>query len=269
MLPVRPTCNHDTNKFKCKSLTMKDNSEFHSLFYRVPDKKIQDQFILKYVKINIVQRRRERKDKGNSNKSQLDRTTKYFVRNSEKVLVPVCMDAFLNILHVSRFRVNRITKAFHNEGFIEEKRGGFKQDDTFRPKRECIMNFINRFHCVELHYCRGKTARKYLLSELNVKKMWDIYSSNSENLPVKTVCLFRHIFNTCYNLSFDQPRKDVCSTCLSLTERKKLEQDPEKKQQIEHEKTLHKLRFNAFYELLKDTDPQLLIFSYDCQKNLP
>jgi len=149
---------------------MKDISEFHSLFYRVPDKKIQDQVILKYVKINIVQKRRERKDKGNSNKSQLDRTTKYFVRNSEKVLVPVCMDAFLNILHISRFRVDRITKAFHNESFVEEKRGGFKQNDTFRPKRECIMNFINRFHCVESHYCHGKTARKYLLSELNLKK---------------------------------------------------------------------------------------------------
>jgi len=171
---------------------MKDICEFHSLFYRVPDKKIQDQFILKYVKINIIQRRRERKDKGNSNKSQLDRTTKYFVRNSEKVLVPVCMDAFLNILHVSRFRVNRITKAFHNEGFVEEKRGGFKQYDIFRPKRECIMNFINRFHCVESHYCRGKTARMYLPSELNVKKMWVIYSSNSENLPVKLSLFSSH-----------------------------------------------------------------------------
>jgi len=98
--------------------------------------------------------------------------------------------------------------------------------------------------------------------------MWDIYSSNSENLSVK-LSFFRHIFNTCYNLSFNQPRKDVYSTCLSLTERKKLEQDPEKKQQIENDKTLHKFRFNDFYELLKDTDPQLLILSYDCQKNLP
>lgn len=68
MLPVRSTCNHDTNKFKCKSLTMKDISEFHSLFYRVPDKQFQDQFILKYV-----QRRRERKDKGNSNLDMIER----------------------------------------------------------------------------------------------------------------------------------------------------------------------------------------------------
>lgn len=32
---------------------------------------------------------------------------------------------------------------------------------------------------------------------------------------------------------------------------------------------MHNPRFNAFYELLKDTDPQLLILSYDFQKNPP
>lgn len=84
--------------------------------------------------------------------------------------------------------------------------------------------------------------------------MWDNYSSNSEILPVK-LNYFHYIFNNRYNLSFDHSGKDVCSTCLSLTERK-IEQDLEKKQQIENEKTLHRLRFKAFYELLKDTDPQ-------------
>jgi len=60
MLPLRPTCDHDTDKFKCKSLTMIDIKTFHSLFYRVPGKPIQNQFILKYVKIDNVQKRRER-----------------------------------------------------------------------------------------------------------------------------------------------------------------------------------------------------------------
>jgi len=53
------------------------------------------------------------------------------------------MNGILNILDFSRFRVNRITKTFHKEGFVEENRGGFKQEDTFKPKREYVINCIN------------------------------------------------------------------------------------------------------------------------------
>lgn len=66
-----------------------------------------------------------------------------------------------------------------------------------------------------IHYCHEKIVRKYLQNNLNVK-MWEIYSSDLENVPV-TISLFRNIFNTRYNLSFDLPRKDFCSICLSLT----------------------------------------------------
>lgn len=130
------------------------------------------------------------------------------------------------------------------------------------------MNFINKLQCVESHYCRGKSAIKYLPSHLNCKRLLEFYQSEPENIPVK-LSYFQDIFNTHYNLSFQSPRPNVCSTCVSLTERVKYETDEDKKAQLINEKTAHRLRYKAFYDKLKDTDSELLILSYDCQKNLP
>lgn len=97
------------------------------------------------------------------------------------------------------------------------------------------MNFINQLKCVESHYCRGKSNRKYLPSELNVKKLWRVYLSKTGHLAVKQ-SFFRNIFNTQYNVGFGTPRTDVCSTCLSLMEKIKQEKDPGKKTELITEK---------------------------------
>lgn len=130
------------------------------------------------------------------------------------------------------------------------------------------MNFINSFKCVESHYCRGNSSRKYLPSELNVQKMWRMYSSKTESTPVK-LSFFRKIFNTKYNVGFRTPRTDVCSICLKLKELIKTEQDNKKKVELMTEKRIHRLQYEAFYSKLKDTDEETLILSFNCQKNLP
>ena len=178
------------------------------------------------------------------------------------------MQSFLGILGVSRFRVNNLTKQFHDEGILSEKRGGFKRTAEFVTKKTCVMNFIGKLKCIESHYSRGKSKRYYLSSDLSIRKLWRFYSSDKENIPVKE-SYFRKVFNTNFNLGFGSPRTDVCSTCLSLDERLKAEQDNEKKNELMIEKRVHKLRAKAFYSKLKEKDDRLLIFSFDCQKNLP
>lgn len=246
---------------------MSDISNFHKSFYKRPDRQFQNEFILRFVEVKNVKRRRSRANK-TKEKPQLMRTTKYFVRNRSGEKVPVCMNAFISILDVSRFRVNKITKDFKQTGETVEKRGGFRKADKYNKQKRSVMNFINSFKCLESHYCRGNSCRKYLPSELSVRKMWRIYSSKTGNIPVK-ISFFRKVFNTEYNVGFGTPRTDVCSTCLNLKELIKTEKDEKKKLDYMTEKRIHRLQYEAFYSKLKDRDEETLILSFDCQKNLP
>lgn len=75
--------------------------------------------------------------------------TMYFVRTQEKKLIRVCVDAFINILHVSRFRLNNIADQYHRNGFTKDHRGGFQQTqkEKYDAQKEDVKSFI------KLHLC--------------------------------------------------------------------------------------------------------------------
>lgn len=77
------------------------------------------------------------------------------------------------------------------------------------------------------------------------------------------------MFNQNFNIGFGSPRLDMCSLCIELKERIKLEKDPEKKQNTIVERAIHKKRAKAFFDCLKENEPEVLSISFDCQKNLP
>ncbi|KAF5282301.1 hypothetical protein FQR65_LT14355 [Abscondita terminalis] len=54
--PVYPTCNHKTKRYLCSTLSCEEVQRFHEVFYSVPDKTVQDNFILKYVSACPIQR---------------------------------------------------------------------------------------------------------------------------------------------------------------------------------------------------------------------
>lgn len=244
---------------------MQDILYFHQLFYKNPNKQEQDNFIVKYTDSGNVKRRRQ--TTGTYKEKSL--STKFFVRNVSRKTVRVCRNAFLSILCISARRVNTVTKKYFNFGNIEEGRGGFRMRDVFVPKKQCIMNFINSLKCSESHYCRGKSSRQYLPSELNIKTLWKMYSSPQlQNTPVKE-SYFRMVFNTCYNLGFGSPRSDVCSVCLQLQEKIKSSATEESKNCFKTELLVHKKRAQAFYDLLREAEATTLVLSFDCQKNLP
>lgn len=68
---------------------------------------------------------------------------------------------------------------------------------------------------------------------------------------------------------FGSPRLDICSTCIKLKERMKLELDTKKKHDLLIQRIIHKKKAKAFYDYLKEDDPKVMIISFDCQKNLP
>lgn len=196
---------------------------------------------------------------------------KYFIRNRNKEMVPVCYNTFLKALHVSRFRVNRISQKYYSSGEMpRERRGGDTTGNKFLAKKENVMRFLNKLKCSEPHYCANTTGRKYLPAELSVAKLWRMYTTETEDESLKvTQHYFRYIFNRFYNLGFGSPRVDVCSTCLSLGEKIKACNNENEKIKLLTTKRVHRLRYKSFYKLLKENKEDLLILCFDCQKNQP
>lgn len=72
------------------------------------------------------------------------------------------------------------------------------------------INHILSFPNYESHYCRKRTNRKYLSSDLSIAAMYRLYKESCSN-PVSL-----KLYSKCFhdlNLSFKQPAKDTCHTC--------------------------------------------------------
>lgn len=246
---------------------MKECLDFHTTFYKNKDRHSQNNFILQYTESKPVKRRRPT----TSTKNPKQFHTKFFVKkNADNKKIPVCQTTFLNILKISRSRVEFPNNKFQKLGFIPtETRGGDHVSAKFEDKKQAIITFISSLTCSDVHYCRSQSGRKYLPAELNIAKLHQMYNERAEeNVKVKE-CYFRYIFNRKFNIGFGSPRLDMCSTCIELKERMKLENDPQKKHELLVQKTIHKKRAKAFYDHLKEEDPEVLNVSFDCQKNLP
>jgi len=90
--------------------------------------------------------------------------------------------------------------------------------------KELIRKHIASFKTVESHYCREKTERQYLPSELSITRMFKMYKEQC--LKLKQVhqkeIIYRRIFNNEFNLHFFRPKKDQCDFCTAYrnTQRK-------------------------------------------------
>lgn len=264
-LPLGVNCVHNNSRYKCSTLTGKVLRQFHSAFYKVNTKAYQDAIILKCCSASPVKRRRPR----SVTRQAKQFTTKYFII-VDKRKIPVCQKVFLGTLRIKKGRLNNLLKkSFQTGEFPSENRGGDHRSHLCTDKRETLHTFIQSLTCSEPHYCRSDSqGRKYLPSELNIRKLYKMYVSTFSGSYAKE-SYFRYIFATKYNLGFGSPRTDICSTCLHYQEQLKFEQDPSKKLEIMTAKRVHGLRAKAFYHLLKTDEPGVIILSYDCQKNLP
>ena len=246
---------------------MTDVKQFFDNFYAEPNKLKQDAFIIKHCQPKKVMRHRR---SANSKYSMQKFQTKYFIYcKSAKKKVQVCQKLFLTVLQITKYRVQSIMKTYFETGqLLTEKRGGDRISNKYLPKREAIKRFINKIPCQEPHYCRGNTKRYYLSSELSINKLWKQYNIEaSHDLKVKK-SYFRHIFNSNYNLGFGTPRTDVCATCLRFSSEIGHQNDAQARNDLMMSQRLHKLRAKAFFEKVREENPNLKAFSFDCEKNL-
>lgn len=248
---------------------MGDIQQFHSNFYSTTSKIEQDKFILKYIQPEIP--KRNRSIKPNSSKKKV--STRYFikVKNTDHFQLEVCQRSFLNILHISKDRVQRIARNYLDTGLLPvENRGGNRnKPEHYKEKTQCVKQFIEKLKCTEVHYCRGKSNRQYLPCDLSIRKLLEMYNNQASNNSMKVKrTFFRNIFCTQYNIGFGAPATDVCSRCCELTEKIKREKCNDAKQALLVQKRLHKLKAKAFFDKLREESPDMVTFSFDCQKNL-
>ncbi|BES90131.1 transposon protein [Nesidiocoris tenuis] len=259
-----PTCRHEKKKVLCcHTLKMQDIRRFHQAFYASHKKIDQDNFILKNTE-RISPRRSSHGERSSTV------SISYFIPLRNRGRVQVCAKAFLNILGVSKFRVQNISKHYMVDGQSpKERRGGDRLARKYNDKRESVCAFLNGLEFVETRYTRERSTRKYLPSDCTVTKLWQLHNSSvSEDKRVK-YSYFLHIFNHSYNISFKSPATDACSLCIQLNSKLKVAQTQALKVELMGKIRVHKLKANTFYALLKQKEePSVLKMSFNCQKNL-
>lgn len=125
----------------------------------------------------------------------------------------VCKVALLRTLQINQ---KRIALALNKEKFFDsfaDCRGKFSGGSNAFPvfKRVEVRAHISSFPKYISHYTRSQTNAKYLNSNLNLAKMYDLYKTDAEN-PVSE-SYYKRVFYDDFNLRFKAPKKDSCLKC--------------------------------------------------------
>lgn len=270
-MPRMPTCGHNSKAYQCATLSRRDVNHFHQIVYEVPDKITQDGIILKYCNANIPKRSRQVKE----NSSRKGMTIQYYVKKATlrpgtPSKVPVCQKTFLSILGgISKTRVQNICKTHYMKGkMLKDNRGGDTRSRKYENKRIAISEFIEQLRPLEKHYCRGKSSRIYLPSELSLNRLWRMYNESCENYNLRVKKYFFRVYvRKTYNIGFGQPATDACSYCLQLKHLVASSTNEQEKNTFMIAKRVHALKYKEFFNALKKTEDSTLVLSYDCQKN--
>lgn len=228
---------------------MQDINRFHSAFYSEKSKTSQDTFLLKYCSTDKTKRNRP----GDGSRSTKSVSYQYCIETMAGNRISVCRQTFLGVLGITKHTVEGVFKRFKKDGSLipVETRGGYRKAAMYQNKMYSVIDYIKQFKGTESHYSRARSTRIYLDSSISISKMWSMYQESvPDDLKVKE-SYFRHLFVTRFNISFKSPSTDVCSTCLQLSEKVKLEKNEEALIKLKTELSVHKTVASGFYGLMK------------------
>ncbi|KAL1374941.1 hypothetical protein pipiens_017799 [Culex pipiens pipiens] len=138
-----------------------------------------------------------------------------------------------------------------------------------------IKSHIKSFPAYTSHYAREESLRLYLSSDLNVKRMHELYQAKCYEDGVQPVhyTTYRIIFKS-FNMSFRKRKVDTCNRCDELRVRLKITSDADERSKIETERDNHHDAAKRVYaEKKRDmekarTDSTVRTTSFDLQKQL-
>lgn len=200
-------------RFKCGITISKTEREAQFVSYYKMKQNEKYHYLLRTTERSLTERPKDR-----NRESYKKFSYKFFFYvGADKV--QVCKKFFLGTLAISQKPVYHV----HSN----------KDTLTNMPKADCrgknpksrralseevrarVRDHIMSFPKVESHYCRATTNRQYLEPNLNLVKMYNMYTAhceeNNEN-PVP-LSMYRHIFVTQFNLDFHARKSDRCDVC--------------------------------------------------------
>lgn len=202
-------------KFKCgEKFTEEERQLIFEFYYNLNNYERQRQFICEMV---------DRESSSRRGKGKRQISQKYHLVKDDKK-VRICRDFFMKTLDIKRKTIDyNVSKKKHGAFGGQDMRGRHKAPNKTEAERiSFVEQHIASFPRMESHYSRQSTKKQYLQHDLNIKKMWKLYSDLCEKegkVPVSEA-MYRKTFCEKFNLSFFKPKKDQCSTC-ALYDRKR------------------------------------------------
>lgn len=275
---IIPAKKFENKDCKCKKLcekriTESDRISLFHMFWKMADFNKQNTFLCASTQRVPIKRRRGRNFKG----SARDCSYKYFL-NIEKESISVCKKFFIDTFDISIGRLHRALKAkiMGNDLRGKMKGSSRKSDEKLV---DVVKDHIKSFPHYEIHYTRSNNPnRKYLRSDLNLRKMYNMYVENCEENHTTFLSerIYRKIFKNNFNLSFHPPHKDTCQKCDYLYFKIKATTDANEKSSLLEEHNIHLEKAELARKALKEDQnlasmnpDKYFAFSFDLQKALP
>lgn len=188
---------------------------------------------------------------------------------------PICKDCFCKTFGETKGFINIVMdkKKHSATGIIPADTRGHqpsknkKTVDDLKSAKDHILSFPN----YESHYCRNRTNKKYLSSDLSIAAMYRLYKESCPN-PI-SLKLYSQCFHD-LNLSFKKPAKDTCHTCDLLNTKIALTEGEEKTNFIVELREHQSQAENAYAEKRIDKDEakrnsNFRAYAFDLQQCLP
>jgi len=262
---------------KCKDVIDEDIRKNHfDNFWKMGSFETQNAYLCGCVQSMPIKRRRPR----DGSRCMKSSSNVYCLSNVGDSTIVVCKKYFLQTFAISEGRLNRAIMK-HAEGKCAGSDDRGKASNPHKLSNDIVKNVcdhIQSFPAYVSHYTRKHNPdRKYLNENLNVRKMYMLYKEKCSELnilPVKEH-MYRHIFNTRFNLHFKKPRKDTCKKCDEYKVKLDASGDQEAIQNLKDEHALHLLNAEEARNSMKEDaekakcSDNVYVCSIDLQKALP
>ncbi|XP_071053409.1 uncharacterized protein [Onthophagus taurus] len=236
---------------------------FFTSFWKLKDYSKQNTFLRGAIKIKVPQRSRIR----DGSRGFRSRTFEYYLDLKDKSTL-VCKKYFLNTINLSWGRVYRCLTKHEVHAVLDSRR---RHPSSNKIDQTEIRSHIESFPAFTSHYTRHHNPnRKYLNSELSIKKMYELYVDKCQ-LQGKIPCkekYYYNVFTTKYNLHFKILYKDTCKKCDQWNIALASEKDLSIITKIESERKMHLSQAKKIRNELKNEASQVSENYYACTFDL-
>lgn len=202
-------------------------------------------------------------------------SSKFFLKNSGN-RCEVCKKCFLDTFGETRKFIDIVCdKLYKCPGATPEKdkRGSCSKIKKMLPKEttDGIINHIKSFPAYTSHYSRRHSDKQYLQSDLNLSKMFELYSKEYQNSA--SIFKYTEIFKS-LNLKFKKPSLDACNFCETINQKIKFATS-NKEELLKIQEEHHAVADLAYKaknhdKTLSKQNPEWhRLFTFDLQKCLP